>query len=94
VYMNPTEVYDVHSYVRSILAKKYNVEVKQSLLGDFHGLFTTSIIRKDDLICIYYGISYSTVQAMRIPSKDRDYLMRLGEQSYVDARECPHILAR
>ena len=37
-----------------------------------------------ELICRYEGELYSTAEAMRIP--DKSYLMRLGEQCYVDSR--------
>ncbi len=50
----------------------------------FEGLFTRKAYHEGDLVCIYSGQVYRTAEAMRIP--DKSYLMRLGEQCYVDAR--------
>lgn len=59
---------------------------KTSLPGcDFDGLFTNSKCMKDELVCKYVGKVLRTVEAMRLD--DKSYLMRLGEQCYVDARE-------
>eukprot|EP01031_Cornospumella_fuschlensis_P031359 gene31359-37899_t len=59
---------------------------KTTLPGcDFDGLFATSKVSRNETICKYFGKVLRTVEAMRLD--DKSYLMRLGEQCYVDARE-------
>eukprot|EP01031_Cornospumella_fuschlensis_P031357 gene31357-37896_t len=59
---------------------------KTTLPGcDFDGLFTTSKVSRNETICKYFGKVLRTVEAMRLD--DKSYLMRLGEQCYIDARE-------
>lgn len=49
-------------------------------------------ILRGELVCTYYGRVLRTSEALRVA--DKSYLMRLGEQCYVDSREYPHCLAR
>eukprot|EP00750_Incisomonas_marina_P003002 INCI12805.1.p1 GENE.INCI12805.1~~INCI12805.1.p1 ORF type:complete len:252 (+),score=45.75 INCI12805.1:249-1004(+) len=56
------------------------------------GIFTTRDIPKGTVICEYRGEAYDTFQAMRL--EDKSYLMRLGKDSYIDAKNMPHVLAR
>lgn len=68
--------------------------VKQSLLKncDFLGLFANRAYKKDELLCKYYGDVLSTKEAMNL--EDKSYLMRLGEQCYVDAQHHINVRAR
>jgi hypothetical protein len=59
---------------------------------DFLGLFATKYFAKDSILCVYTGTVLRTKEALRL--NDKSYLMRLGEQCYVDAREDLSILAR
>ena len=52
--------------------------------GLFSGLFVTEAIKQGDCVCVYTGRTYKTAEALKI--QDKGYLMRLGEQCYVDAR--------
>ena len=47
------------------------------------GLFTTEFVKKGELLCRYSGEILTTSQAIQL--KDKRYLMRLGEQCYIDA---------
>jgi len=58
----------------------------------FLGLFAERPFAQGQVVCVYRGIACRTVEALRL--RDKSYLMRLGEQCYVDARETPHVLAR
>jgi SET domain-containing protein len=53
----------------------------------FLGLFAGRRFNKGEVVCKYVGDRYRTGEAIRL--KDKSYLMRLGEQSYVDAQ--PHV---
>ncbi len=72
-----------------------NLYVKQSQLGEVvgDGLFTRTFIPTADIhLCDYTGTIYSTSDAMK--RKDHSYLMRLGEQKYVDALSHRNVQAR
>ena len=56
------------------------------------GLFANSHFESGSVVCIYTGTRLATKEAIRI--KDKSYLMRLGEQCYVDASSDPRIYAR
>lgn len=58
----------------------------------FHGLFAGRDYAKNELVCIYSGTSLRTSEALRL--QDKSYLMRLGEQCYVDAKHHLDTLAR
>lgn len=78
-------------------AKAYqpSLYVKQSQLGKIvgDGLFTKTFIPHAGIhLCDYAGTVLSTSDAMK--RKDHSYLMRLGEQKYVDALDHKDILAR
>lgn len=59
---------------------------------EFLGLFTTEFFAKDSIVCVYTGNVLRTRDALRLC--DKSYLMRLGEQCYVDAKDDLTILAR
>ena len=90
--MMKSNIQSVHSYLFQIQSEINYLVIKKSHLGEFSGLFTNSFVPEGDIVCIYTGISLNTQQAMRCD--DKSYLMRLGEQSYVDAKPCPHVYAR
>ena len=56
------------------------------------GLFALREFRAGDVLLEYAGTVHRTRDALR--ERDKSYLMRLGEQTYVDARSHPHIMAR
>ena len=64
------------------------LEVKSSWLSSdessFDGLFTTVARRAGEVVCIYEGTVLPTREALKM--QDKSYLMRLGEQCYIDAR--------
>eukprot|EP00941_MAST-03F_sp_MAST-3F-sp1_P000327 g327.t1 len=67
--------------------------VLKSLIPDAgFGLFVKKPFEKGSIICEYTGILLRTKEALRI--KDKSYLMRLGPQAYVDARETLEVYAR
>lgn len=59
---------------------------------DFWGLFANRPIKKGELVCKYTGVNLKTKEALKL--EDKSYLMRLGEQCYIDARPCPMVYAR
>jgi len=66
------------------------LEVKQSWLSQegsppFMGLFATKKYAQGDVVCVYTGKVYRTSPAQALA--DKSYLMRIGEQCYIDARE-------
>ena len=66
------------------------LEVKQSWLSQegltaFNGLFATKHYKQGDVVCVYTGRVYRTSAAQALA--DKSYLMRIGEQCYIDARE-------
>ena len=69
--------------------------VRPSTIPDAgRGLFATRPFPRDAVVCVYTGDVLRTVEAVRLT--DKAYLMRLGEQVYVNATECDHsgVLAR
>lgn len=56
------------------------------------GLFATTNIEEGIEVCRYYGKIHRTKDAISL--LDKSYLMRLGEQCYVDAKEDETCLAR
>jgi len=69
-----------------------NSSCENASSSSFLGLFTMSKFALGQLVCVYRGKELRTAEALRL--QDKSYLMRLGEQCYVDARETPEILAR
>lgn len=59
---------------------------------DFWGLFANKAIKKGELVCKYTGVNLKTKEALKL--EDKSYLMRLGQQCYIDARPCPMVYAR
>lgn len=58
----------------------------------FDGLFAARKLHANEIVCKYEGKVLRTQQALRLG--DKSYLMRLGEQCYVDAKDCYHVHAR
>lgn len=72
-----------------------HVEVAPSRIpGAGSGLFATRAHRAGTAICVYRGRVLRTAEAVRLPREEKDYLMRLGPQVYVDARSPDSCLAR
>jgi hypothetical protein len=59
---------------------------------DFNGLFANQAYSQGDILCKYTGAVLRTKEALRL--EDKSYLMRLGEQCYVDARASLDVIAR
>jgi len=72
----------------------HNLQVKITTLPNcnFNGLYTKKLYCYNEVICQYYGDKMRTIEAIRL--KDKSYLMRLGEQCYIDAKNYPLIYAR
>lgn len=58
----------------------------------FRGLFSNTVFKEGEVICQYVGKELKTTEALRL--QDKSYLMRLGEQLYIDAKDSPFCLAR
>lgn len=72
---------------------KVNTFVQQSTINPkFLGLFASRSLKCDDIIDHYKGEVLRTAQALKL--KDKSYLMRLGEQCYIDAKGSPFSLPR
>ncbi len=54
--------------------------------GAGYGLFACKKVMYGETVCIYWGKRLSTSEALKL--SDKSYLMRLGEQVYIDALEC------
>jgi hypothetical protein len=76
------------------LLYNHNLKVKITILPNcnFNGLYTKKFYCYNEVICQYYGDKMRTIEAIRL--KDKSYLMRLGEQCYIDAKNYPLIYAR
>jgi len=76
------------------LLYNHNLQVKITTLPNcnFNGLYTKKFYCYNEVICQYYGDKMRTIEAIRL--KDKSYLMRLGEQCYIDAKNYPLIYAR
>ncbi|DAZ98551.1 TPA: hypothetical protein N0F65_007050 [Lagenidium giganteum] len=69
------------------------VEKRVSLIPNAgFGLFATQRHVKGSVVCEYTGKIWPNAAAWKL--KDKSYLMKLGDGKYVDARECPDVLAR
>lgn len=82
----------IHSYMFDAQKGYSGLSVEKSRLGNFQGLFSCQYFRKGAVICRYEGSVLNTLSAFRLT--DKSYLMRLGEQKYIDNREYLHMLAR
>jgi SET domain-containing protein len=71
-----------------------DLKVQQTTLPncEFLGLFANKHFPKGSVVCVYSGVVLKTREALRL--EDKSYLMRLGEQCYVDARDSFDVLAR
>lgn len=58
----------------------------------FSGLFAGMNFDEGSVICKYTGTFLSTKEALRL--EDKSYLMRLGEQCYIDAKDTMNVFAR
>lgn len=69
------------------------LEVRPSLLGEDagNGLFVLQAVSPGEVLCEYRGRLLCTSEAMRLENKS--YLMRIGPQEYIDAREELEVLA-
>ena len=52
--------------------------------NEFLGLFTRVSRAAGEVVCVYEGTVIRTAEALKI--EDKSYLMRVGEQCYIDAR--------
>jgi SET domain-containing protein len=52
--------------------------------NEFNGLFTRVSRNAGEVVCVYEGTVIRTAEALKI--QDKSYLMRIGEQCYIDAR--------
>ena len=69
------------------------VEIGKSwVMNAGFGLFASNNIKHGEIICVYRGEVLTTVEALR--KTDKSYLMRLGEQCYVDALDDLDCVAR
>lgn len=84
---------DVSIYAARLL---YNHSLRVGLTSlpgcSFLGLYTSRDFKMGDIVCKYVGKRMRTAEAIK--SKDKSYLMRLGEQSYVDAEPHKAVFAR
>ena len=65
---------------------------KSRVPGAGLGLYATKSFSKGTIVCCYTGKEYRTKEAIRL--EDKSYLMRLGPQTYVDAKDDQTIAAR
>ena len=87
--------FDIHVVIR-ICKFKYarNVLVKRTVLSgcSFMGLYARRPIKEGEIVCAYVGDILTTKEALHLSNKD--YLMRLGEQRYVDSKPYTGVAAR
>jgi len=75
----------------SVKTPKYTV-ADSWIPGAASGLFASQPIAHEEVVCEYFGKHYPTAEAIKLV--DKSYLMRLGEQIYVDSREQMDCMAR
>jgi hypothetical protein len=84
---------DVAIYAARVLYNEHLIVTTTSLPNcDFLGLYAGRAFAKGEIVCKYVGDRYRTAEAIRL--KDKSYLMRLGEQSYVNAEPHREVYAR
>lgn len=84
---------DVSIYVAKLLYNDRLIVAPTALPGcDFMGLYTACARSEGDVVGMYVGDKLKTMEALRL--KDKSYLMRLGEQSYVNAEPHKGVYAR
>jgi SET domain-containing protein len=88
------ELEDLPAHLReSVLFMKSLSVVQPSWLnGADQGLFARVPLRKGQVLGCYVGERLRTAQALKV--KDKSYLMRIGEQKYIDSRRTLWSLAR
>jgi methyltransferase-like protein 6 len=89
------ESIDMSQGVQKIeLGAEQSLSVRPSQIGAIagDGLFVTRCFKKGAIVCVYKGDVYNTHDAMRL--KNKDYLMRLGTQKYIDARTHLQVVGR
>ena len=71
-----------------------SLEVRRTWLTgcNFMGLFAARHFARGEIVCVYFGELLRTAEAISIT--DKSYLMRLGEQCYVDAKLHTDVHAR
>ena len=82
-------------YVYDIICNESSLSVRPGLswIDDkMIGLFATKDIEEEEIIDSYKGRLMRTAEALGL--KEKSYLMRLGEQKYIDAANSPFCLAR
>eukprot|EP00981_Chlorochromonas_danica_P002664 scaffold521_cov177-Ochromonas_danica.AAC.18 len=84
----------VDSNIRDVILENEDLVVKKTTLPkcNFLGLFAKRKFSKGETVCVYHGTVLRTAEALRL--EDKAYLMRLGEQCYVDSKFTMHCLAR
>eukprot|EP00435_Cladocopium_sp_Y103_P020313 s1327_g4.t4 len=84
----------VMSHAEDAVSPAVPLEVRPSLLGEDagNGLFVLQAVSPGEVLCEYRGRLLCTSEAMRLENKS--YLMRIGPQEYIDAREELEVLAR
>lgn len=83
----------VYIYISEELFNQKLLVKRTQIQGcQFSGLFANEKFRKGEIVCKYVGDKLRTVKAMRL--NDKSYLMRLGEQCYIDANFHPTVYAR
>ncbi|KAK1929078.1 hypothetical protein P3T76_015371 [Phytophthora citrophthora] len=79
--------------LRALALQDNGVEVRDSNIpGGGKGLFATKFYPRGSTVCVYSGEVLANEAAWKI--KDKAYLMKLGDGVYVDALNCPDVLAR
>lgn len=69
------------------------LEVRESKIpGAGKGLFATRLHERSSTICEYSGVVLPNEVAWKL--HDKSYLMKIGDNVYVDALKCPDVLAR
>lgn len=90
---NPEYDRDVAIYCAKCLYNESLIVAETSLPNcPFLGLFAKRAFKEGEVVCKYVGDRLKTVEAIRL--KDKSYLMRLGEQSYVNAEPHMQVFAR
>eukprot|EP01035_Chromulina_nebulosa_P026840 gene26840-35195_t len=83
----------VQQYIQTVLHPHDTLTVAATTIPgcSFMGLFANSHFESGSVVCVYTGTRLATKEAIRL--KDKSYLMRLGEQCYVDASSDSRIYA-
>ena len=83
----------VNIYVSRILYNGSLYVASTSLPNcNFLGLYAKRYFKRGETVCKYLGDNMRTIDAIRL--QDKSYLMRLGEQTYIDALSHEQVYAR